>query len=202
MGRARDIANVLSSSTNIALDSELGLSLITPTSVTATGGSGSISATGTVSLTSASAISLDGCFSATYNNYRVIFNYTPSASAGTFFYFRNGSGNITTSNYFYKGSSLSSVSSGVTWTNDTFGRSTTSAVIDFSNANRSSVILDISDAFSSSLNKVINIKNSDIYADAKSWNAAFQSNASATGFNFTMGSGTMTGTISVYGYRN
>jgi len=33
MGRARDIANVLSSSTNIALDSELGLSLITPKTI-------------------------------------------------------------------------------------------------------------------------------------------------------------------------
>lgn len=62
MGRARDIANVLSSSTNIALDSELGLSLITPTSVATSGGSSTISATGAVSFTSASAISLNGCF--------------------------------------------------------------------------------------------------------------------------------------------
>jgi hypothetical protein len=182
--------------------SRAGLAKIVPSSVAVGSGTGSASALGTVTFSGASSVSLDGVFNSTYDNYRVIFNYTPSASAGTFFYFRNGSGNITTSNYFYKGSSLSSVSSGVTWTNDTFGRSATAAVIDFSNANRSSVILDISDAFSSSLNKVINIKNSDIYADAKSWNAAFQSNASTTGFNFTMGSGTMTGTISVYGYTN
>lgn len=177
-----------------------GLAKIVPTSVAVGSGSGSVDSNGNITFNGASSVSIDGCFNATYDNYRVIFNYTPSASAGTFFYFRNGSGNITTSNYFYKGASLSSVSSGVTWTNDTNGRNASAAVIDFSNANRSSVILDISDAFSSSLHKVINIKNADIYADAKSYNAAFQSNASATGLNFTMGSGTMTGTIRVYGY--
>ena len=71
MGRARDIANVLSSSTNIALDSELGLSLITPTSVAVTGGSASISSSGVVSFSAASLVSLNDIFSATYTNYRI-----------------------------------------------------------------------------------------------------------------------------------
>ena len=69
MGRARDIANVLSSSTNIALDSELGLSLITPTSIAVTGGSATISSTGAVSFTSASAVNLNGVFTSSYKNY-------------------------------------------------------------------------------------------------------------------------------------
>ena len=73
MGRARDIANVLSSSTNIALDSELGLSLITPTSVA----NGTVSSTGAVSFTStSSSVSLRNVFSSNYTNYRIIINIT------------------------------------------------------------------------------------------------------------------------------
>ena len=104
MGRARDIANVLSSSTNIALDSELGLSLITPTSITATGGSAtsSISSTGTVSFTSASAISLNGVFSATYENYRVIFKGSlTTGSQDLKLRLRSSGSDNSTSNYFY-----------------------------------------------------------------------------------------------------
>ena len=76
MGRARDLANILSSSGNVALDSEMGLSLITPTSVATTGGSNSISTTGAVSFTSASAISLNDVFSSTYDRYKIIINQT------------------------------------------------------------------------------------------------------------------------------
>lgn len=56
-----------------------GLRLITPTSIAATGGSGSISANGTVSFTSASAISLNDVFSATYKNYLFLIRTTASA---------------------------------------------------------------------------------------------------------------------------
>ena len=48
-----------------------GLVQITPTSIAATGGSGSIASTGTISFTSASAISFNGCFSSSYNDYLV-----------------------------------------------------------------------------------------------------------------------------------
>ena len=99
MGRARDIANVLSSSTNIALDSELGLSLITPTSITATGGSGSI-LTNAVSFTSASAISLNGCFSSTYENYRVMFQVSgTSANSNISFRMRSSGTDESGNNY-------------------------------------------------------------------------------------------------------
>ncbi len=80
MARSRDISKVLSSSTSIALDNELGLSLITPSSIAATGGSGSISSTGKISFTSASSISLNGIFSSTYQNYKVLFQVTAPTS--------------------------------------------------------------------------------------------------------------------------
>jgi hypothetical protein len=76
MGRARDLANILSSSGNVALDSEMGLSLITPTSITATGGSATISTTGAVTFSSTSSVSLNGVFSSAYENYKIVINIT------------------------------------------------------------------------------------------------------------------------------
>jgi hypothetical protein len=103
MGRARDLANILSSSGNVALDSELGLSLITPTSVAVTGGSAtsSISSTGAVSFTSASAISLNGVFNSNYLIYKVI--STIQATSGTpnlQIRYRNSGTDSTSTNYF------------------------------------------------------------------------------------------------------
>ena len=99
MGRARDIANVLSSSTNIALDSELGLSLITPTSIAVTGGSGSISSSGAVSFTSASAVSFNNVFSATYDNYLIHGRLTNSTDAPIYFRARSSGTDNTSYNY-------------------------------------------------------------------------------------------------------
>lgn len=104
MGRARDIANVLSSSTNIALDSEMGLSLITPTSITATGGSGSTSTTGAVSFTGASSISINDVFSATYDFYKIIIVAENSSGQWQLnFRLRVSGSDNSSSNYYWSG---------------------------------------------------------------------------------------------------
>lgn len=69
-----------------------GLILLTPTSVSASGGSASIGANGSVSFAGTSALTINGVFNSTYSNYRVILsissNSTPTlnirmASGGT-----------------------------------------------------------------------------------------------------------------------
>ena len=72
MGRARDISKVFSTGTALATDTEVsttyqtkaaaGLTLLTPSTISNTGGSASIGTNGTVSFTSASAISLNDIF--------------------------------------------------------------------------------------------------------------------------------------------
>ena len=77
------------------------LRLIIPTSIAATGGSGSISATGAVSFTSASAISLNDVFSSTYDNYRIVLNISSQNTAGNAVTMRlRVSGSDATTNYF------------------------------------------------------------------------------------------------------
>ena len=101
MARSRDISKVLSSNTTLATDAEVaasylttasastvyqtkataGLTLLTPASIANTGGTASIGANGTVSFTSASAISLNDVFSATYTNYQIVIECDGSTSA-------------------------------------------------------------------------------------------------------------------------
>jgi hypothetical protein len=91
MARSRDISKVLSSNTTLATDAEVaatyqtkattGLTLLTPASIANTGGTASIGANGTVSFTSASAISLNDVFSTTHDAYRIVIRAQSTTSA-------------------------------------------------------------------------------------------------------------------------
>lgn len=56
--------------------SRAGLAKIVPSSVAVGSGTGSADSLGTVTFTTASSVSLNGCFSSTYQNYRIMFNIT------------------------------------------------------------------------------------------------------------------------------
>jgi hypothetical protein len=89
----------------------------------------------------------------------------------------------------------------VTWTHNFNGRSQNYASISFSNANTALVSIDISSPYFSGY-KVMHIVDEDDFADIKIGSAGFQSNALCTGFSLLPASGTITGTVRVYGYRN
>ena len=111
MARSRDISKVLSSNSTLATDAEVaatyqtkataGSTLLVPTSITATGGSGSIGTNGTVSFTSASAISLNGCFSSTYEFYMIQIKAVCSLNTQNFLWRWRASGtDLTALNYY------------------------------------------------------------------------------------------------------
>jgi hypothetical protein len=202
MGRARDLANILSSSGNVALDSELVLSLITPTSIAATGGSASISSTGAVSFASASAISLNGCFSSTYTNYKVIYKGTQSAQ-DTFALRVRASGTDLTGSVY---------KSMVMWNTSTSGAfssqgsdSATSIDILGGGVQSGYYIFDINDIFETKRTAFLQRAQMMINSSNTSYNitgaAQVYNTLSYDGLTFIPGSGTITGTISVYGYR-
>jgi hypothetical protein len=77
-----------------------GLIPIIPASVTVGAGTASVDATGKITFTNARIISPNACFSATYNNYLVVFNVTSaSADVGLIVQMRNGTTVDTTTNY-------------------------------------------------------------------------------------------------------
>jgi hypothetical protein len=90
MTRARDVS------------SRNGLTQVIPTSVAVGSGSGSVGANGVVTFTSASSVSINGCFTSTYSNYRVVANVTgTSTSTLTFFRFISGGSVDSGSNYMW-----------------------------------------------------------------------------------------------------
>jgi hypothetical protein len=119
MGRTRDVSKILTSNTSIlSLASasstyqtiaKTGLVEITPSTISVSGGSGSVSTTGVVSFTSASAISLNNVFSATYDRYLLILDATLSTSAETRMRFRVGGVDASGVNYDYHSNAFTNV---------------------------------------------------------------------------------------------
>jgi len=208
MGRARDIANVLSSSTNIALDSELGLSLITPTSITATGGSATISSSGAVSFTSASAISLNGCFNETYNSYRVIINAYGTVGSSNLFSMRaRVSGSDLTSGYSSGTKYWAVPSAGTSFDVATGPTNQVDLAYLPSNSTdgRTTISLDIHNPFTADVTTFTGTGSgtrAGVYIQGSLIVSHISNLNSYTGFTIYPASGTIIGSIRVYGYRN
>jgi hypothetical protein len=199
MGRARDLANILSSSGNVALDSELGLSLITPTSFTVTGGSGTISSTGKISLTSATAVKVNGCFSSSYDNYKIIIagTNTSTSVAGCSIKFVKNTVE-SSSNYFYTyiyagnsaGPSRSYAGSAAQWSSGAMGDYFSSNIYEivepFVSASRTNYYSNYT-AVASTNNEMGIVNGFHVTTD------------SYDGFSWS--GGTFTGSLSIYGYR-
>jgi hypothetical protein len=176
-----------------------GLTLLTPTSIAATGGSGSISTNGVVSFTSASAISLNGVFSSTYENYRVLFKGSlATGSQNLNLRLRVGGSNNTTSNHFYYGVT----GGGITVTS--FGSSSQSEILlgTTSTVDPDFFVLDFMNPQLSSRATVL--VGNYVYSGngtIRNLYAAQSQLISFDGFSIYPASSTISGTISVYGYN-
>jgi hypothetical protein len=200
MARSRDLSKVLSSSTSVALDNELGLSLITPTSIAATGGSGSISTNGVVTFSGASSMSLNGCFTSTYANYRIIFAGSGSNTtvSSLRMRLRTGGSDNSVSSYFswlyYRTNTASG--QGYNATDNKFeigyaGNIYWNATMDITSPQESNYT-----GFTSLSSALANSNNGSLWP-----NGIFYQTTSFDGFTIFADSGTLTGTIRVYGYR-
>jgi hypothetical protein len=204
MGRARDLANILSSSGNVALDSELGLIPITPTSITATGGTGLI-INNAVGFTSASAISLNGCFSSNYENYLIIFQVSgTSGNPNIYFRMRSGTTDNTDGSYSYSGIKAAAGGSIVmdAAVNNTVGKFVEnysgypyhiSGNLDFYNPFNT---VATKFAFNSYGNNTAGAYSSFTYSGSHSQTVSYN------GITFLTSTGTMNGVVRVYGYRD
>jgi hypothetical protein len=69
MTRARDVAK------------QGGMTIVTPTSVSVGSGSGSVGASGVITFTGASSVTVNNCFTSFYENYKVLISINSSVSA-------------------------------------------------------------------------------------------------------------------------
>lgn len=111
MGRTRDVSKILTANTSLLSLSSASatyapiaagsLVQIIPTTVSTTGGSAtsSISLTGAVTFATATEVSLNGVFSSTYDNYRIVYNNTSAAGNEAITIRLRASGTDTSANY-------------------------------------------------------------------------------------------------------
>jgi hypothetical protein len=204
MGRARDLANILSSSGSVALDSELGLSLITPTSIAATSGSGSISANGAVTFSGCTAISLNGCFNSTYDNYKILVEGTRSTSNAIYMRYRASGVDTPTTGSIHGNAYIRN-------TGSTAAISVSASNLDYFDflgaSDSQSYFLDMSVNDPFTTNNTLSITNTvnGLYATVQLVSTHYGRMPNSTtydGITFFPSTGNITGTIRVYGYRN
>lgn len=183
MTKARDLAN-----------GGFGLVLIKPSSVV----NGTDNGKGTISFSAASTVSLNDVFNSTYSNYRILLESTGSTTANIGMRLRV-SNTDTTTNYsrqYIYGTAVSLSS----------GRSTGDSNWITCNINtgfRSAITMDVYNPFLTVATNCSTFSNS-LYPtgnDIAINNFGQDSGTSFTGFTLTTNTGTMTGTVSVYGYN-
>jgi hypothetical protein len=202
MGRARDLANILSSSGNVALDSEMGLSLITPTSISTSGGSGTISTTGAVSFTSASAISLNSVFTSTYDNYKILFELTGASTSTTLLgRLRVGGTDATAGSY----TTNVIVNTTTTVAGSETGNATYWDFRSYNTAVRYVLVLDVLRPNTTGEHLIsgnVFTLNASSAWQVNHLGGKFTGATAYDSISFIANSGNITGTVRVYGYRN
>jgi hypothetical protein len=157
----------------------------------------------TTSFTTQSTVSVNDVFSSIYDNYKIVASFnTPTADSGVLFRFRVSGSDNTTSNYVRTCQHTSS--SAITNRSDT---STSFDIIqtDLSTAEGYAFTYEIQKPFLTEFTTGQVATNGVFSTGTKNTLAGgllFSANTSFTGFTVFNGSGNISGTLSVYGYRN
>lgn len=172
-----------------------GLAIVTPTSIANSGGSASASG-GAVTFSGVTSVSLNGCFTSTYENYRFIFTLTGTGATNVGIRFRASGTDDSSSNYQWmqlyaagavgNSSATSQTSMGVAYTNSEL----VSASVDFYRPQLAAFTL-----FTSNSQR----NNGPV---ASLWTGSHNVATSYDGMSIISSSGTFTGTLRVYGYKN
>jgi hypothetical protein len=195
MARSRDISKVLSSSTALATDSEIAATYQTKANA-------GLTLINTTSFTAQSSVSFNNVFSSTYDHYKILSSNTGSSTIvalnfkmrangtdSTALYYGGANGSNSESNYtvFNQFNAVSAMRFGVAKSGET-----------------GTVEMRISNPFSSSVRT--QFANSYTFSDGTNGRAYYSGGSmvvdtSFDGFTLIPESGTITGTVSVYGYN-
>jgi hypothetical protein len=177
-----------------------GSTLLVPSSVSVggTAATGSVSATGTITFGTATSVSINDVFSATYTSYRILVTYTSASGAPTRLRWRVAGADNTSTNYKYTGfrSNIDDSTTG-SWTQTVDGNDfhfmgeTTSGGV-------SSSVIDVFQPFATAKTNYIfsAVRETQYYAGAGYFNAT----TSFPSFTIYAVTGNMTGSVSVFGY--
>ena len=212
MGRTRYVSKILTSNTSILTlasasttyqtIAKTGLIELTPSTISVSGGSGSVSATGAVSFTSASAISLNDVFSATYDNYLITTTLTGSTT-NAYLQLRLRVSGTDASGSDYVWGFMATNSGGTSFTLAS-GASATTGNITRPSTTDSTVSINIANPFLAKKtiwSGTTSYNDGATVAPAVAVGGAHSLTTSYTGFTLIAASGTVTGSVNVYGYN-
>jgi hypothetical protein len=153
------------------------------------------------SFTSASAVSVNNCFSSTYKNYKIILNFSAQSDSHEIRLRLRASGSDSTAtSYSYKVMASSSAEDAV-WSSQARGRTQNIAII-YTNASRiRSGYIEIQNP-QQSLKTFLEYHFSNDLGDVGLGSSAFDATTSFDGFSIIASAGNFTGTLIIYGYRN
>jgi|694.fasta_scaffold125407_3 hypothetical protein len=185
--------------------SRAGLAKIVPSSVAVGSGTGSADSLGTVTFSGASSISLNGIFSATYRNYRVLLDFVNASETSVSMRLRASGSDLSTSVYNY---ATYRFRSGNVAANDNFGEGQTSAIFsgDTGTDGRTFYTFEfnspqIAANTNITMNFIKGITTTGFNAIAGFGGTRVRDSYQADGFSIFPSSGTSTGTITIYGYN-
>ena len=194
---ATEVESLANFATQSYANNTPGMRMIVPTSVTVGSGSGSVDANGAVTFSGASSVTLNGIFSSTYDNYLfTVSNGSGTAAVGM--NFRLGS---TATGYYSKivyGAYSDNTVSGLCYSNTTtwenFGNCSSSAI---------SINAVIYNPFLSTATTFTSVApQGGTTASFVSGGGWVNNTTSYTAATFLPSSGTVSGIVRVYGYKN
>jgi hypothetical protein len=153
----------------------------------------------TQSLSAVAAVNFNDVFSSTYKNYKVLFRISPSTSMTLSLRFRAAGTDDSTSNYFRQTSTVADTS--FTGLKES---SQTSIAFIASFTNRLYGAMDINDPFladGTGLDAIINHSYNDAAITQRRTNGGQSQATSFDGFSIIASTGTITGRIQVFGYK-
>jgi hypothetical protein len=179
-----------------------GLRMVVPTSVAVGSGSGSVDANGAVTFSGASSVSLNGCFTSAYDNYRIIWNVDSGSSTGAAnVYYRLGTSGTanSASNYYsvgvYSDGTVGNVNQAATNYGWLYGGPA-------AETGQRSGFMDIQNPFKTLRTIGQIFSGSGDYARYWNLSTIFSNTTSFTDFLIIPSANNITGTIRVYGYKN
>ena len=175
-----------------------GLVNIVPTSVAVGSGSATTSVLGQVTFTGASSVSLNGVFTSSYQNYRLVFNASCSSATSVSCRFRISGTDTTVAEYYHQLLVASGTTVSGTRTN------TATSILFMNNINT------VHDSASAEIYSPQATKFTQMHIPSTTTVSSIYYQTTAASYNLTTsfdgitlfsGAGTMTGTVTVYGYN-
>jgi len=194
------LASEVTNLSNYQLSSGTGLNAIIPTSVTVGSGSGSANTVGQVSFSSASSVSLNGVFTSTYDNYLIMIDVIGSTALDLSYRLRVGGVDNSSAVYArqYLFANSSTVSAGRATTNTSWPGPTTNGTA------RAAAIIEVFGPFLTRVTGGNGRSLSNYSGSPESVYEQYGHNSATSfdGITILASTGNITGTVTVYGYKD